>query len=421
MATFRFGKYDNSTGANVQGYFSTAYSLMAGGAQASATKISNTVSGNSLRILGENMVFATVPSPGIVRGKVTSLLLKHDGKEILSTSGLSAKGADLIATLFAGPLGFILAFMGGNDLVIGSNLGDTLTGGFGNDTIKGGDGSDQIQAFFMSPEEDGRKTVYGGTGNDTILTPFGNDRLFGGSGQDQMISYDGRDSMSGGAGNDTLTAQYGSLRGAGDAGNDQVIGGYDSNRLYGGSGQDTVVGNTSRDTLDGGSGHDSMIGQGGDDRLTGGTGNDQLYGGYGDDRLDAGSGSDTLIGDYGNDTLYGGLGQDTLVGGSDADLFVFNSKLGASNIDVISDMQVGLDEIVLDRSIFKAIGASGVMSQSKFKIGTNATDASDRIIYDSATGALYYDRDGNGGAAKVQFATLSTGLALDGADFLIIA
>jgi serralysin len=53
-------------------------------------------------------------------------------------------------------------------------------------------------------------------------------------------------------------------------------------------------------------------------------------------------------------------------------------------------------------------------------IGTAALEANDRIIYDSNTGALFYDDDGVGGNAQVQFATLSTGLALTYLDFLVV-
>ena len=38
----------------------------------------------------------------------------------------------------------------------------------------------------------------------------------------------------------------------------------------------------------------------------------------------------------------------------------------------------------------------------------------------AATGQLFYDADGNGAGAAVQFATLATGLALTASDFQVI-
>jgi Ca2+-binding RTX toxin-like protein len=43
------------------------------------------------------------------------------------------------------------------------------------------------------------------------------------------------------------------------------------------------------------------------------------------------------------------------------------------------------------------------------------------VIYNSTTGALYYDADGSGAThAPVPFATLGAGLALTVSDFLIV-
>ena len=53
-------------------------------------------------------------------------------------------------------------------------------------------------------------------------------------------------------------------------------------------------------------------------------------------------------------------------------------------------------------------------------IGTAAQDADDHIIYDSGTGALYYDGDGSGGTAAVRFAQVSAGLALTNLDFYVV-
>ena len=61
----------------------------------------------------------------------------------------------------------------------------------------------------------------------------------------------------------------------------------------------------------------------------------------------------------------------------------------------------------MKKSIFNKL-AKGELSADNFaknKKGV-ATDRDDYIIYNTRTGALLYDRDGKGGAAAVQFATL---------------
>ncbi len=64
--------------------------------------------------------------------------------------------------------------------------------------------------------------------------------------------------------------------------------------------------------------------------------------------------------------------------------------------------------------------AAGALAAGAFTTGSAATQADDRIVYNTATGALLFDADGTGGAAAVQFATLAGGLALTSADFLVI-
>jgi len=65
---------------------------------------------------------------------------------------------------------------------------------------------------------------------------------------------------------------------------------------------------------------------------------------------------------------------------------------------------------------------AGPLAASSFRSGagvTAAADADDYLIYDTTSGALYYDASGNAGAAPVHIASLAAGLALSNLDFVI--
>ena len=129
-----------------------------------------------------------------------------------------------------------------------------------------------------------------------------------------------------------------------------------------------------------------------------------------------------LLGGAGNDALGGHTGNDLLSGGTGADLFRFDSALNAAtNVDNILDFSVIDDTIVLDQTVFTALTTLGTLSAAAFRTGAAAADADDRIIYNSATGNIYYDADGNGAGAAVLFAHVTAGLALTNADFGIVA
>ena len=79
------------------------------------------------------------------------------------------------------------------------------------------------------------------------------------------------------------------------------------------------------------------------------------------------------------------------------------------------------DTIELENAIFTALGtATGTLGAGAFVIGAAAVDAADRIVYNSGTGALFYDSNGNAAGGSVQIVTLATGFALTNNDFLII-
>lgn len=154
--------------------------------------------------------------------------------------------------------------------------------------------------------------------------------------------------------------------------------------------------------------------------IVGGKGNDSMWGGGGADLLDGGIGIDKLYGQSGDDLLSGGSGNDVLTGGKGKDAFVFTSKLGGANVDRITDFNVRDDSIWLDRTIFTKVGKGPALAKAAFWTGAAAHDANDRILYDKATGALYYDADGTGARAAVKFAQLKAGLALSYKDFFIL-
>jgi len=129
--------------------------------------------------------------------------------------------------------------------------------------------------------------------------------------------------------------------------------------------------------------------------------------------------ANTIVGNDGANRLDGKRGADTLWGYGGADTFAFTTALGGGNVDRIADFAAGTDRIALDDAVFAGL-APGALPAGAFRAGTSAQDADDRILYDSATGALFFDPDGAGGAAAVQFATLTPGLPLAASDFVVI-
>ena len=154
--------------------------------------------------------------------------------------------------------------------------------------------------------------------------------------------------------------------------------------------------------------------------LRGNNGNDTLSGLEGNDSLSGGLGADVLDGGEGNDTLAGGLGNDLLTGGNGNDLFRFDTALDAtSNLDSVIDFSVVDDSFQLENGIFTSLTQTGAPAAGCFVIGTAALDANDYLIYYNTTGVLFYDHDGSGAGGAIQFAVLSTNLALTNLDFVV--
>ncbi|EIM26084.1 calcium-binding protein [Microvirga lotononidis] len=370
----------------------------------------------------------------------------------------------------------------GDDTLAGGRGHDTLIGGLDNDLLDGGDGEDtaDFDGTIATTVDLRLATAQNtGHGNDTlksienIVSGSASDRLTGNSDANRLVGGAGFDTLSGGDGNDVLD---------GGADNDVLDGGPDRDQLIGGGGSDTLMGGGGNDTLDGGDGDDRAVFSGGrndyvittladgsvmvTDKVAGrdggdllrnieliqfgdqtlvlplptepnppspthltliGTRNvDHLTGGDGNDWLSGAGGNDVLVGGSGNDTLRGGTGLDTLTGYSGKDVFVFDTRLNSrSNPDKLTDFRVNEDVIWLDDAFFKGIGKGsldkpGKLSKAAFWKGAKAHDASDRIVYDSSKGMLYYDPDGTGAAAQIKIAKLPNKLPLSHAAFFVI-
>jgi Ca2+-binding RTX toxin-like protein len=307
---------------------------------------------------------------------------------------------------------------GGADMLDGGNEDDILKGGGGADVLIGGYGNDTIS--YLESSEGVRVVLLTGTGSfgeasgDTFS---GIENVFGSDFEDLLVGDAGANSLKGAGGNDTLF---------GEGGDDVLDGGTGFDVMYGSLGSDTyIVSDLQDQTIEaGGQGIDTVITYT-SYALTNGADIEILMTGeptttYAID-LTGNQNGNNITGNDGASIINGGDGRDTLTGRAGQDNFLFNTPLSeAFNIDRITDFTVADDTIRLDDAIFSSSLGLGNISSGEFVIGAAPQDANDRIIYNSGTGALYYDSDGNGGIAQVQFATLSAGLALTYLDFYVV-
>jgi Ca2+-binding RTX toxin-like protein len=293
------------------------------------------------------------------------------------------------------------------DLVAAAN-GTALTGTY---MVRAGDTSPDLTVSSYAAGPNGLTDLAGNTlaatalpasnlGNNKALVITGTALSLNNNGNNQTVTAN-QPTVNGNGGNDTLNA--GALTIAVN--------------LDGGAGNDTLTGGSGNDNLIGGAGT-------GTDTINGGAGNDTIDGGAGNDTLNGGAGNDTVNGGVGNDIINGGLGSDQLVGGAGTDSFVFNTTLNSlTNVDTISDFNVVDDTMRLENTgFFTALTATGTLNAANFAANLNGTavDANDFVVYDTDSGALWYDADGNGAGGAIQFAQLTPAVILTNLDFLVI-
>ena len=332
---------------------------------------------------------------------------------------LSGTGTAVANVITGNAASNLLAGLGGNDTLLGLAGNDTLDGGAGVDSLVGGLGND---SYIVDSAADVLVEA-AGEGIDTVSSSV-----------DYVLSAD----------LENLTLTGTALSGTGNTVGNVITGNAGNNTLDGGAGNDTLNGGAGNDIYTVDSLLDVIVegATGGSDTVNSsvnytleanlevlnligaalnGTGSaeaNQINGNAANNLLSGLGGNDTLVGLAGDDTLNGGIGNDLLSGGAGLDLFVFNSLL-ASNLDTISDFAAG-DLFQLDRTIFTALSAGTTLTAAEFLAGAgvaNATNAQQRILHNTTSGALLYDADGNGTGLALQFASVAVGAPISAAVF----
>jgi len=307
----------------------------------------------------------------------------------------------------------------------GNALANILSGNGANNLLNGGGGAD---------------TMRGGLGNDTYIVDNVGDQALetNAAGGTDIVQSSVSFTLGANVENLTLTGSA-AINGTGNTLANVINGNSASNVLDGGTGADTMRGGDGNDIYvvdDIGDTVSESSATGGTETVlssvsfTLGNNLEKLLLANGAGAINGGgnalanviAGNDAanaLNGLAGNDDLYGRLGADNLSGGTGQDRFFFDTPLGATNVDKILDFSTVDDSMILWNPVFTGL-ATGPLAAGAFRNGSAAVDADDRILYDSATGALYFDADGSGAGVAVQFATLSSGLALSASDFIVI-
>lgn len=427
------------------------------------------LTGSGFLVSGNQLTAGTITSIEFIDG--TSSLATISGISLTfgNFNNLLADG-QLFETYMEFLLGDDNPGSSGDDSQIGESGDDSMDGGDDDDFMHGGGGHDDLHGGH------GADDLYGDDGDDDLYGGSGRDRIDGGSGDDTVHYEDSlkvsvnlsRGSGKDDSGRDTLINIENVV---GSSGNDSITGNDANNHLSGENGNDKLSGGNGDDQVEGGIGDDKISGGAGDDHLDGGSGRDQMSGGSGDDTYEisqsddkvkesANQGNDTVIahddyvlgkhietlilaedggdingtGNKGNETIIGNSGDNVLSGGKGGsdiltgdqgnDTFVFNSKLSKSAFDTITDFTSGEDLIQLSSKIFKALDDDTLADDFISYDNASAPVANDghHLLYNSDTGALYYDADGSGSKAAIQIGLLGedTHPTLSSADFSVI-
>ena len=302
-----------------------------------------------------------------------------------------------------------------NNTLIGNAEVNQLNGGGGNDVMIGREGND---IYFVDSALD-RPTKSAGQGADIVYTSISY-TLASNSDVESLatISFTATTALN-------LTGNHLANTLIGNDGNNQIDGAAGADVMVGRAGNDKyLVDNAADKVFEAVGGGQDVVFTGVSVALT----NDQEIEGLSSIdwnatyalNLTGNSLRNNLIGNAGVNVLDGKAGNDTLQGREGADTYAFTTLLGATNVDLILGFSSADDTIALENNgVFTGL-AAGALPGTAFVIGTVAQDLDDRIVYNQATGQLFFDADGSGAGAQVQFARLDGAPIIAANDFTVI-
>ncbi|WP_020469749.1 tandem-95 repeat protein [Zavarzinella formosa] len=298
---------------------------------------------------------------------VDSIRLRSGGGAAISVERDTPNG--VLKQTYRPPAGKVFSLIavnlaGGDDTFDSSAISRPvrLTGGAGNDLLKTGAGADTIYGDTFAGLETGNDTITSGVGDDRIIAGNGNNRIDAGTGVNIVTAGDGDNTITTGTGNDYISVGNGADIITAGAGNDSIRGGNGNNRIDAGTGNDTVAAGNGDNTILAGTGNDFVAAGNGGNQIDAGAGNNMVRAGTGANAITTGTGNDTVTIGTGADTINTEAGNDSVIAGDGINTIntgAGNDTIKAGAGQTFADAGTGNDLISVLGGTNHLIGGTG--------------------------------------------------------------
>lgn len=359
-----------------------------------------------------------------IQASVTYALSANVEKlSLTGTAAINATGNAGNNVLLGNNADNVISGLAGDDQLDGGSGGlDTLAGGLGDDIYvwdgqdilveNANEGVDLVKSSYSYTLADNFENVtLTGSASTYAIGTAANNVLLGNNGDNALIGLGGADTLDGGGGNDTVSYSASAAGvnvnlalnsfSGGDAQGDNLI---SIENITGSAFDDVIEGNAGTNVLTGGAGIDTVSYQNAAaavnvnlgvyySQSTGGAGTDTVTG---FENLIGSGFNDTLTGDSGNNVLTGRAGNDTMTGNGGSDVYVYHSSHGSDTINDNSGSTTDIDTLRL--SDLNAADLTLTRLGTDLKILVNGTGAVITVQYE------FYSPPSNWGVERIEFA-----------------